>query len=215
MPPQQSERLLDLVYEALDFGAHVSSSIYRLHLATKVGRRNCVTMLEAICQPTKMESVVVNSVNSVCVTFLIATLTAGVFGVGSAGAATISDTLEAFGFFGTWATNCHQPPSRSNNQRSAFISATGDAMFNESLGPDSEPNVYVILKAVRGDDGKIIMRTKLNGETEQELIMRIDGDRLRTLSNRDIASRKYIVRHGRVVSNHHDTPWLTHCTGVP
>jgi hypothetical protein len=215
MPPQQSERLLDLVYEALDFGAHGSGSVCRLHLATKVGRRNYATMLEAGGQPTKIEKWAVNPVNSVSVKVLVAILTAGVLGFDFADAATTSETLTTFGFFGTWAMNCHEPASPSNNLRSAFISTTGDAMFNESLGPDSEANVYVILKATRRGDGTIVLRTKLNGETVQELTMRMDGDRLRTLSNRDIARGKYIVRNGRVVSNRHNTPWLTHCTGVP
>jgi len=214
MPPQQSERLLDLVYEALDFGAHGSGSDYRLHLATKVERRNRATMLEAGGRPTKID-LVVNPVNSVSVKFLVTIVLVGVVGPKLAAAATVSETLDSFGFFGTWAISCHEPASPSNNLRSAFISASGDAMFNESLGPDSQANVYMILKAIRSGDGDITLRTKLNGETEQELTMRMDGDRIRTLSNRDLPSRKYVVRNGRVVSNRRVTPWLTHCTSVP
>jgi hypothetical protein len=172
-------------------------------------------MLEAGGQPTKVALVVVNPVNSVSVKFLAAVLAAGILGLGTAGATTSLEMLGTFGFFGTWATNCHKPASPSNKLRTGFVSATGDAMFSESLGADSEPNVYVILKAYLARDGNIVLHTKLNGVTEQELIMRMDGDRLRTLSNRDIARRKYIVRNGRVVSSRHPTPWLTHCTGVP
>jgi hypothetical protein len=214
MPPQQSERLLDFIDEALNFGTHVSNSVCDLHLATKVGRRNSATKLVPDAQLTKIESAVINPVNSVSLKFLVIILTAGTLGSHGAWADTTSETLGTFGFFGMWATNCHEPASPSNNLRSAFISTNGDAMFTESLGPDSEPNIYMVLRATRRGDDTIVLRTKLNGEIQQ-LVMQMDGDRMRTVSNRRIGSRKYIVRNGRVVSNGHATPQLIHCTSVP
>lgn len=133
---------------------------------------------------------------------------AWLIGSGPVAADTIRETLEAFGFSGTWALNCNQPASPDNNVRIISVSPAGDPIFTESLG--FEPNIYVILRAhIEGDS--IALRTKLNGEIEQDLTMRKREDRLRTMSNRDVASGRYVVRDGLVLSNKQETPWLTHC----
>jgi hypothetical protein len=107
--------------------------------------------------------------------------------------------------------NCDEPASPTNNVRNARLSPTGDPIFNESLGSAGEPNSYVILRAKRVGADTIVLRTKLNGEIVQELTMHRQGDRLRTITNRDIASGDYLVRKGTVVSAKQDTPWLTRC----
>jgi hypothetical protein len=132
-------------------------------------------------------------------------------------AATLKDTLSAFGFLGTWAVDCSQPASPTNNYRSAYVSQTGDPVFSESLGSNSEPNVYVILRARQEHKDFIVLRVKINGEFEQELTIRKEGDRLRTITNRDLDSRrkKYVVRNGEVLSTGGNTPWLTRCDAPP
>ena len=119
------------------------------------------------------------------------------------------ETLESFGFFGRWATDCNQPASPDNNVRTAQLSPAGDPVFSESLG--SEPNSYVVFRVRRTGADTIILRTKLNGEIIQELTMHRQGDRIRTIANRDMASGGYLVRKGVVVSTKRETPWLTRC----
>ncbi len=133
-------------------------------------------------------------------------------GSAPASAETLRQTLDAFGFFGTWARDCDKPTSATNNLRVATVSPTGDPMFTESLGPDSEPNVYVILRVRRAAGDTIVLRAKLNGDVEQDLTMRRDHDRIRTIDNREVATGRYIVRRGVVASTRNETPWLRRCS---
>ena len=128
-----------------------------------------------------------------------------------ASAETIRETLESFGFFGTWATRCDEPASPGNNVRIAAVSVAGDPVFTESLGENSEENVYVILGAQRLGDDAIALRIKLNGTNEQELVMRRAWGRIRTFSNRDGRGGRAIVANGIVKSSGRATPWLTRC----
>jgi len=137
------------------------------------------------------------------------------FSMSSANAESPRDALDNFGFFGRWAVDCEHPASPTNNVRTARVSPTGDPVFDESLGGDGEPNLYVVLRTKRIDDDTMVLRTKLNGDIEQDLIMRRDGDRIRTMSNRDVQTRKYVVRDGVVASTKQPTPWLTRCAEPP
>jgi len=153
----------------------------------------------------------VGSVCDVRSKFLAAAMAVLFFSSHAAASESLRDTLENFGFFGHWAMDCAEPASPENNVRNARMSPTGDPIFSESLGADGEPNIYLILRAKRTGPDTIVIRTKLNSDIEQELTMRRDGNRLRTVTNRDRADGRYIVRHGIVTSNKKQTPWLTRC----
>ena len=92
---------------------------------------------------------------------VVAVLTC-VLGAMPASAETIRETLDQFGFFGTWAVNCDQAAALDNNIRRAYVAAAGDAIFSESLSPAAEPNTYVILSARRLGEDTIVLRIKLN-----------------------------------------------------
>jgi len=147
--------------------------------------------------------------------FLAAIAAVIFFSAPAAKADSLSETLETFGFFGRWAINCDEPASPANNVRTARMSPTGDPVFSENLGGLGEPNSYVILRAKRNGADTAVLRVKLNGGVIQELTMRRDGDRLRTISNREIATGEYVVREGLVVSTKQETPWLTRCAQEP
>lgn len=129
----------------------------------------------------------------------------------SFGAETTREVLDRFGFFGTWAIDCDAPASLDNVVRNAVVSGTGDPMFAESLGPDSESNIYVILHARRINDDQIALRIKLNGERAQELVMRREDTRIRTVSNRELHGGRYVVKDGHVRGSGRPTPWLKRC----
>jgi hypothetical protein len=153
-------------------------------------------------------------VNQACVKFLCIVLLACGLGAGKAQAETIRDTLEAFGFFGVWAQQCDQPTAPDNTLRSAKVEPTGETTFSENLGPESEPNIYVVLAAKRSGEHTLTLRIKLNGLTEQELTMRRDGDRIRTYSNRDLGRGRLIVKDGVVRGLGQPTPWLRRCSAA-
>lgn len=121
------------------------------------------------------------------------------------------EVLERFGFFGIWAIDCQEPAAVDNVVRNAVVTGTGDPVFTETLGTNSDPNVYVILRARQIDDEQIALRIKLNGEREQDLVMRYAGGRIRTMSNRDVRSGRMLVKDGQVRGTSHATPWLTRC----
>jgi hypothetical protein len=176
--------------------------------------RNCDGALAAAAHRIKIEFRS-QSVKSHMRKVLAASAVLFVLAAGSAQAASNRETLEAFGFFGSWAENCAGPATPSNNHRTAFVSPAGHPTFTEILGPESEPNVYVILRARRVSGDVIRLRIRLNGEIVQDLTMRRDHGRLRTMTNRDAAGGALVVKNGIVTANGRQTPWLTHCPGKP
>lgn len=117
--------------------------------------------------------------------------------------------LERFQFFGTWALDCERPAAADNPVRSAPKPSGKTVMFTESLG--GEANVYVIKRAKPAADDTISVRIELNGEIRQDLTIKREGDRLRTMTNRDIATKDVVVREGIVLSTGEPTPWLKYC----
>jgi hypothetical protein len=143
--------------------------------------------------------------------FLAATTAVIFFSASPATAETVTQTLEAFGFFGRWAIDCRAPPSADNTVRTSRVSATGEPVFSESLGGTGEPNIYVILRAKTIDPNTIRVRIKLNGEYRQDLTMQRRDGRIRTTANREVETGNSIVRRGIVLSTGQATPWLTRC----
>lgn len=77
------------------------------------------------------------------------------------------------------------------------------------FGKGYEDLVYVIREIRRIPDGQIWMRTRFKNE-ERELIMRRNGNRLRTMSNRK-TDGTFVVKDGILVANGNETPWITRC----
>ena len=133
------------------------------------------------------------------------------FAAHPAAADTIRATLEGFEFFGTWAPHCDQPASPTNSLRTALATPDGQVKFTESLGADSEPNVYVVRKATREGPDTVVLRIELNSQIMQDLTMVRSGGLLRTMTNRRVSDRKLVVRDGVVTGSGAQTPWLSRC----
>jgi len=147
------------------------------------------------------------------VQFLIA-VAAGALIVTTTHAESTRDILEKFGFFGTWAVHCDQPASPDNVTRYALASTKG-VSFTETLGKDSQPNIYSVMSAKPLGADTIVIRTRLNGDIEQDLTIRKDQNRVRTMQNREADTGDFVVKDGIVDSNKSETPWLTRCSGEP
>ena len=122
------------------------------------------------------------------------------------------ETLDQFGFFGTWAVHCDEPASPDNVMRHALASTKTRLSFTETLGKDSQPNIYSILSAKRLDADTVVIRTKLNKDIEQDLTIRREQNRVRTMQNREVGTRDFVVKDGIVDANKSETPWLTRCS---
>jgi len=123
----------------------------------------------------------------------------------------IRQTLETFHFFGTWAPDCDRPASPANGVRTTSVTSEGQVKFIESLGENSEPNLYVVRTAKRIGSRSVVLRIELNGVTVQDLTMQRSGGQLRTMSNRRVADDKLLVKRGVVIGSRLKTPWLNRC----
>jgi hypothetical protein len=128
-----------------------------------------------------------------------------------AAADSVAATLEAFAFFGTWAPHCDQPASPTNSLRAAFATPDGQVTFTESLGADSQPNVYVVRAATRKGRDTVVLRIELNDQIVQDLTMVRKDGLLRTMTNRQVSNGKLVVSGGIVLGNSQKTPWLSRC----
>jgi hypothetical protein len=123
---------------------------------------------------------------------------------------TVVSTLEEIGFFGIWAIRCGESAGLDNIVRSAFVSAAGEPGFSEDLGADLPENAYRILAAQRDGENQIVLDIELNVQMKQRLVMVVDNDRIRTLSN-TLPDNRELVRNGVVVASGTRTPWLSRC----
>lgn len=118
--------------------------------------------------------------------------------------------LSEFGFMGAWSPECRTAPAPNNSRRTTRIGRSGTVTFEEDLGPDFEPNKYVVRNAQRVGRDAVSIRVELNGEHVQDLTVVKDGRRLRTMENVG-ADGKAVVQNGRVLASNRETPWLTKC----
>jgi hypothetical protein len=134
----------------------------------------------------------------------------GFFAAVPAEARSVRSVLSDFGFMGAWSADCAAAPAPSNSRRTARTGRSGLVTFEEDLGPDYQPNKYVVVGAQRLARDTVAIRVELNGERMQDLTVLKDGQRLRTIENVG-ADGKAVVKDGRLVANNRETPWLNKC----
>jgi hypothetical protein len=225
MPPQQSDRLLDLVNEALDFRAHGYGSSGG-DLAIPESLCNLVWLL-ILClpiQPDVTYDVARSGLTSAATRGFMFRLigTACGFAALSLLASlparsetsppqSIPDTLEAFGFFGRWAPDCSRPAALDNSRRVVMRTLGGGVSFTDSLGEKFVANTYVVLKATVTAPDTIVLQIELNDKIQQDLTMVSRNGKIRTMINKPLASDKPVVEGGVVLANGQKTPWLSRC----
>jgi len=118
--------------------------------------------------------------------------------------------LEDFGFFGNWAPDCSIPATPTNIRRHAYNTQGGEVHFTESVTLNTKRNIYAVFEARRIAPDKVLLRIQLNGKDMQNLTMKKENGRLRTIYN-EKADGDFLVKDGIVVSTGKETPWLTYC----
>ncbi|MGI8525210.1 MAG: hypothetical protein ACR2K5_03375 [Pseudolabrys sp.] len=133
------------------------------------------------------------------------------FSVTAATAETTRQTLESFGFFGTWAVTCERPAAPENVVRVVYVASNGQVEFSETFGENYEPNIYDVLAADIFKRDTLVLRVDLNGEARQRLTMRRTAGRIRTITNQDVDDGSFVVRNAMIAETGQATPWLSHC----
>jgi len=127
----------------------------------------------------------------------------------TADAATLAETLDQFGFSGTFAARCDDAASPNNIRRVITISSRGDAEFVERFGDAYDPNVYEVMAArLRGRD-TLVLAVQM-GNSRQELTIRKSRGRMRTIRNL-VSDGTLRVKDGKVVGTGQETAWLQRC----
>jgi hypothetical protein len=226
MPPQQPDRLLDLLDELLDFGAH---EFIRWAAGPRftAGTPRCSDPVGAAqpaggaprlpiasLAPYNIGRIPRHAMDFARTTILIAALAAGSAVPVMAAAESPRQVLEDFGFLGRWSPRCDQPPSPGNSLRTTSVTPTGAVGFNEQFGKDFKENSYEVLRAERIAGDQVSIRIRLNRETTQDLVMAIHEGRLRTMANRPLDGAnagRTLVKDGRVTASGAPTPWMSRC----
>jgi hypothetical protein len=125
----------------------------------------------------------------------------------SAGAA-----MQEFGLLGTWAGECSQDPSPTNNHATYLMTSAG-AQLKYQSGADYEDSVYDILEAKRVAPDKLSLRQVLmsNDRVTLDIVLLKEKDRIRIWSSL-FPDGTALVEDGVMTSmTGRETRWMNHC----
>jgi hypothetical protein len=132
----------------------------------------------------------------------------------AAGSGSVEDLFRQFGLFGTWASDCSQPPSPANPHVSITTPTAGLVLEDHDLGPDFAINHYSVLSAEpvseTGLSVEVIFQPGTETEERQRLVFQIrDGSR-RTMFNQPDGGAVR-VKDGIALARGTKTPVLKKC----
>ena len=79
----------------------------------------------------------------------------------SAQAQSAASAVQDFGLFGTWAVECSQPPSPTNEHAVVSLAPVDTIWVLNDFGPDYEDMVYRVVEAKRVAPDKLSLRQVL------------------------------------------------------
>ncbi len=149
-------------------------------------------------------SVIAARLLALCI-FTVLALPQAAFGQSAA------DTIRTWGLLGTWATDCARPVSKEN-YRYTYAVRNGRAFHDRNWGEgrDSMP----IRAATIKPDGSLVVVLYLEWLSHSREVVEVksaDGNRTRTLSNRNLKTGEYSVRDGKFMHNGEPTEWIDRC----
>jgi hypothetical protein len=133
----------------------------------------------------------------------------------SAHAQSVTGALQDFDLFGTWAIECNQIPSPTNEYSIFRVAAFGAVQLRNDFGRDYDEMVYRIIGARRLGPDRLTLRQVLTTDTRIVLdtVMLKSDDRVRVWSSRGLDGTT-LVRDGTIpMSNGHETRWVVRCQG--
>jgi hypothetical protein len=132
----------------------------------------------------------------------------------AAESATIEELFQQFGLFGTWATDCRQPPTPVNPHVSIIVPSPGLVLEDHDLGADFARNRYSVLAATRVSQTRlsvgVIFEPGAPDEERQKLVFEIRDGTRRTLFNQPDGG-EVRVKDGIALASGIKTPVLKKC----
>jgi hypothetical protein len=144
-------------------------------------------------------------------TFLCAALLVLVPGLAQAQSA--SAAMQDFGLLGTWAGECSQDASPTNNHATYLVTSTGGLQLKYQSGADFEESVYDILDAKRVAPDKLSLRQVLmsNDRVTLDIVLLKENDKIRIWSSL-FPDGTALVEDGVMTSmTGRETRWMTRC----
>jgi hypothetical protein len=118
-----------------------------------------------------------------------------------------------FGLLGTWAGQCGQSPSPTNNHAIYLVTASGRLQLKYQSGADYEDSVYDILDAKRLGADKLSLRQVLtsNDRVTLDIVLLKENDKIRIWSSL-FPDGTALVEDGVMTSmTGRETRWMTRC----
>jgi hypothetical protein len=133
--------------------------------------------------------------------------------IASAQAQSAASAVQDFGLFGTWAVECSQPPSPTNEHAVVSLAPVDTIWVLNDFGPDYEDMVYRVVDAKRVGPDKLSLRQVLASDEAVvlDIVMVKDSERVRVWSSRT-AQGSILVKDGRIATTtDQNTRWSKRC----
>jgi hypothetical protein len=124
-----------------------------------------------------------------------------------------TDAMQGFGLLGTWAGECSQDASPTNNHATYLVTAAGGLQLKYQSGADFEESVYDIREAKRVAPDKLSLRQVLmsNERVTLDIVLLKEDDKIRIWSSL-FPDGTALVEEGVMTSmTGRETRWMTHC----
>ena len=122
----------------------------------------------------------------------------------------VAGTLNAFGFFGTWAVQCGAPPAPANIVETVAWTGREPVDFTATAAPGAAGNRYRIVSAQMPNPTTLYLQVELNNRGGESLTIVKSGDnRIRTMATQ--TAQGFLVKEGIIAANGRETPWLQKC----
>jgi hypothetical protein len=124
-----------------------------------------------------------------------------------------TDAMRDFGLLGTWAGECSQDASPTNNHATYLVTVAGGLQLKYQSGADFEESVYDILDAKRVAPDKLSLRQVLmnNERVTLDIVLLKEDDKIRIWSSL-FPDGTALVEDGVMTSmTGRETRWMTRC----
>jgi hypothetical protein len=122
-------------------------------------------------------------------------------------------TMQEFGLLGTWAGECNQNPSPTNNHATYLVTSSGGLQLKYQSGADYEDSVYNILDAKHLGPDKLSLRQVLmsNDRVTLDIVLLKENDKIRIWSSL-FPDGTSLVEDGVMSSlTGRETRWMVRC----